>query len=211
MRTTLLLTLTAVLFAGSALGQGRFEIQPFVGYKFGGTVPVYSEVGEDLNIDKVQFKSGVAYGLTVGADLSEMVGLEFLWNRQESQAVGKLKGGGEYAERIDANIDQYHGNFLFHFMDRDESLRPYFLVGIGASRASGADNSITKFSWGLGGGLKYFFTENMGVRLQVRYAPTYLYSTAGGVWCNWWGFCWVMPNDHFLNQGDATAGWTFRF
>jgi len=206
------LVVTAVLLCtGSALGQGRFEVQPFVGYKFGGTAPVSSDAVEPMNINKIQFKAGVAYGLTVGADVAENFGLEFLWNRQDTQAVGKLKGGEEYPERIDANLDQFHGNFLIYVADRESSLRPYFLFGLGATRASGADSSITKFSFGLGGGLKYFFSDNMGVRLQMRYTPTYLYSTAGGVWCDWWGFCWVVPNDKFLNQGDVTAGWTFRF
>ena len=45
----------------------------------------------------------------------------------------------------------------------------------------------------------------------ARYTPTYLYSTSGGVWCNWWGYCWVVPNDHFLQQGDVTGGIVFRF
>ncbi len=211
MKTGFFVTLVVLLCAGSALGQGRIEIQPFVGYRFGGTVPVTSEAGSALDINKIQFKSGLAYGLTVGTDLTEMLGAEFLWNRQQTQAVGKLNGGGEFPQRIDANLDQYQGNLLIHLAERDRSLRPYVLVGLGATRGSGAESSITKFSWAIGGGLKYFFTENMGVRMQMRYAPTYLYSTAGGVWCNWWGVCWVVPNNKFLNQGDATAGWTFRF
>ena len=60
-------------------------------------------------------------------------------------------------------------------------------------------------------GLKYFFSQHIGLRLQARYAPTYLFSEAGGVWCNWWGVCWVVSNDKFLNQFDTSAGVIFRF
>jgi hypothetical protein len=85
------------------------------------------------------------------------------------------------------------------------------LFGLGASDISGGGSSTTKFSTALGGGVKFFATRHLGFRVQARYAPTYLYSTTRGVWCNWWGYCWVVPNNHFLDQGDVTAGFVFRF
>jgi opacity protein-like surface antigen len=110
------------------------------------------------------------------------------------------------------NVDQFHGNLVISFGGEEQhKLHPFFLFGLGASRIAGAGDSVTKFSYGLGGGVKYFVTPKFGIRAQIRYAPTYLYSTSGGVWCNWYGFCFVVPNDHYLNQGDATIGAIFRF
>jgi len=198
-----------VLFAGQAFAQ-RWEVQPFVGYKYGGNVPtVPSSAG--LNISNVSFDASVAYGVTGGINVTDHFGLEFLWNRQPTTAVGQLVTGGAFPQTVSATINQYHGNFLINLRDPDAKLRPFLLFGFGASNISGASSSTTRFSYGLGGGVKYFFTQNMGLRVQARYAPTYLYSTAGGVWCNWWGFCWLTSDDHYLNQGDVTVGWIFRF
>jgi opacity protein-like surface antigen len=122
-----------------------------------------------------------------------------------------LPGGADDPDKVSINLDQFHGNILLNLRDEEEKLRPFILFGLGATRSSGAGSSLTRFSFGLGAGVKYFFTQGMGVRLQARWAPTYLYSTSGGVWCNWWGFCWTLPRDNLLHQGDVSAGWIFRF
>jgi hypothetical protein len=103
------------------------------------------------------------------------------------------------------------GNFLLSFAEHGSKVEPYVLVGRGGTDMHGAGSFTTKFSFGVGGGLKYFASKLIGFRLQTRYTPTYLYSTNGGVWCNWWGYCWVVPNDHFLQPGDITGGVIFRF
>lgn len=198
-----------LLLAGpAALAQVRWEIQPFIGYKWGGTVSV--DPNNQLNINKVKFTSGLAYGITAGADFGS-VGAEFLWNHQDSRAYGTLVGGGQYPTRVNANLNQYQGNLIVDFVPPFYSVRPFFLVGLGATNIGALDSSISKFSWAIGGGVKYFFNDRNGVRAQIRYAPTYLYSTAGGFWCNWWGFCYQLTNDHYLNQGDVTVGYIYRF
>ncbi len=196
------------LCVAPSFGQERFEIQPFVGFKYGGSIPVQQN---DLNLAKISIDTSVNAGVSFTFNATENLGLEFLWNRQPTKATGVLSGGGKYPEKININLDQFHGNLLINFNEEDAPLRPFLLFGLGATRGSGQGSSETKFSFGLGGGIKYFFTKNMGVRLQARYAPTYLYSTAGGLWCNWWGYCWVLSNDKFLSQGDVTAGLVIRF
>jgi opacity protein-like surface antigen len=194
-----------------AFAQGTWEVSPFVGYMYGGSFDVTSDVANALGIYKLNMKSSLSYGVSTGVNLGEVMGFEFLWNHQPTQVAGKLRQGGEYPTKYDVNNNQYHGNILFHFAPKDSKFRPYALVGFGATNSSGNNDSVTKFSYGLGGGLKYFFTENIGVRVQARYAPTYLYTSAGGLWCNWWGYCWVVGNDHYMNQGDVTIGLNFRF
>lgn len=205
---SLLLLLISFVGVSTALGQGTIEIQPFIGYTVGGTIPVNSN---DLNIREIKFDGGSSYGATVGFNATEHLGFEFMWKRQSTEAVGKLSGGGDFEETIGVNLDQYHGNFILHFTDEDEAVRPFALIGLGATRGAGDGSSQTNFSFGVGGGLKYFFSQHIGLRLQARYAPTYLFSEAGGVWCNWWGVCWVVSNDKFLNQFDTSAGIIFRF
>lgn len=191
-----------------ARGQDRFEVQPFVGYKWGGSTPVGSNA--DL-IQNITFDSSIAYGVTATFNATPHLGLEFLWNRQPTNAVGKLPGGLNFPQTTSVNLDQFQGNFVFTFREREARLRPFVLVGFGATDISGRNAGVTKFSYALGGGVKYFVSEHVGVRLQIRYAPTYLYSTSAGVWCNWYGFCFSVPNDHYLNQGDVTGGLILRF
>jgi opacity protein-like surface antigen len=192
----------------SICAQTRFELQPFVGYKFGGG----TDVGPNaLGLNRINIDSSIAYGVTATFNPSEHTGVEFLWNHQPTNASGSLLGGGTYPIKIGTTLDQFHGNFLYSFAGHESRVEPFVLVGLGATDMHGAGSSTTKFSWAIGGGVKYFVSRHIGLRLQARYAPTYLYSTSGGVWCNWWGYCWVIPNDHFLNQGDVTGGVILRF
>jgi opacity protein-like surface antigen len=203
-----LVVVLMVICAIPTTAQQRFELQPFVGYKFGGGADVSGNV---LNIKRVNIDSSIAYGATATFNPGEYIGLEFLWNRQPTHASGALFGGGTFPQKIGATLDQYHGDFLFSFAGHGSRLEPFILLGFGATNMHGSGSSTTKFSFGVGGGVKYFVSRHVGFRVQARYAPTYLYSTSGGVWCNWWGYCWVIPNDHFLQQGDVTAGMIFRF
>jgi len=198
----------ALAWAHPAFSQTRLEIQPFAGYKFGGGADVG---GNALGINRINIDSSVAYGVTATFNPSEHTGIEFLWNRQPTNASGSLSGGGTYPQKIGVTLDQFHGNFLYSFTGHQSTVEPFVLFGLGATDMHGGGSSTTKFSWAVGGGVKVFASRHVGFRFQARYAPTYLYSTNGGVWCNWWGYCWVVPNDHFLNQGDVTGGVIFRF
>jgi opacity protein-like surface antigen len=166
------------------------------------------------NISQANFKSDISYGVTATYNGTSNFGLEFMWNRQPTTVVGERPNGTTFPTQINANLDQYHGNILFTLTGPEKKLRPFILIGFGATHASGGNtvtNSATKFSFGVGGGVKYFFSEHVGVRTQIRYAPTYVYSTTGAIYCDWWGFCWSVPNDHYLQQGEVTGGLVFRF
>jgi hypothetical protein len=68
----------------SASTQTRFEIQPFVGYKFGG-----ADVGPyALFLSRINIDSSIAYGVTATFNPSEHTGIEFLWNHQPTNASG---------------------------------------------------------------------------------------------------------------------------
>ena len=89
-------------------------------------------------------------------------------------------------------------------------LEPSVLLGLGATDMHGAGSSTTKFSFGVGRGVKYSVSRDLGFCIQARYTPAHLYSTNGRVWCNWWGVAgW--PNDHFFQRGDVTADVVLRF
>lgn len=197
-----------LLCASPALAQHRFELQPFVGYKWGGSLHLAPNI---QTIGEVNFKSSVNYGFSATYYGLPNWGLEFMWNRQPTKAVGTLNNGTTFPKQISLNLDEYHGNVLITLADDDKKFKPFILAGMGATIGSGAGNSTTKFSFGVGGGIKYFFSEHLGVRTQMRWSPTYMYSTSGDVYCDWWGFCWTVSDQHYLHQFDVTTGLIFRF
>ena len=66
--------------------------------------------------------------------------------------------------------------------------------------------SETKFSWGFGGGVKYFPWEGLGFRGHVRYTPTMLNDEDAGDFCDPFGFC-----QGTLQQVEIAAGGVVRF
>jgi opacity protein-like surface antigen len=190
----------------------KIEVSPFIGGRMGGSVPVQSEVTiPEGDVNKIKFDSGLAYGVSAGYNMTEHLGVEFMWSRQDTNAVAQFSGGGQLDEKADAKLDQFLGNILVNLRDEEEKFRPFLLFGLGATRAAALGSSETKFAFTAGGGVKYWFSQNIGIRAQARWAPTYLFSTPGGTWCNWWGYCYIIPNDHFMNQVEATVGASFRF
>ncbi len=190
------------------LGQYQFEIQPMTGYKFGGGVDVGANI---YDVNRINIASSISYGMTATYNPTEYLGVEFLWDRQPTKAAASFAGGGTLPTKVGFTMDQYQGNFLVSLRGHGSEVEPFVLFGVGASNMRGGGSSTTKSSLGAGGGVKYFLTPHLGLRLQARYAPTYAYTTRGGIWCNWWGVCWSVPYNHFINQGEVTGGVIFRF
>ena len=99
------------------------------------------------------------------------------------------------------------GNGVYHLGNRDSRLRPFLLAGLGATFFRADDlESETKLSFGLGGGIKYFASNNIGVRGHFRYKPTLLDDEEAGDFCDQFGFC-----QGTLNQIEVAAAVIVRF
>jgi opacity protein-like surface antigen len=175
--------------------------------------------GLDLSttlFQRIEVGNSANYGVILGYLVGERGGLEFQWNRNQADTTAEPLGGGPSVKVFSLNSNQYMGNFLLHFSDREAKLRPFALIGLGANHLS-ADrngvNGVTKFAWALGAGAKYNAGKHFGLRGQIRWAPTYINTTTnGGYWCDpFWGGCWVSGETHYLFEGDFTGGITFRF
>jgi hypothetical protein len=140
---------------------------------------------------------------------------------------GGLAGGGK-EEFADMSVYNYHGIFTFHMADQDSPLRPFFLLGLGATNYSaknprdpvnlpqpGTDDvrSLTKFSTTWGGGVKFFPSPGIGFEFKARWTPTYIKTDPGGYWCNpfWPWQCWIVGDDQYSHQGEFGGGVVFRF
>jgi opacity protein-like surface antigen len=193
----------------SAFSQ-NVELTGYVGGQLNG--------GLDLSTSlfrRIEVENSMNYGLSAGYLVGEHYGVEFQWNHSKADTLAQPAGGGSDIKVFALNQDQYMGNFLFHFTDREAKLRPFAFFGLGASHLSpdrsGVD-STTRFAFSLGGGAKYNISKHFALRGQAKWSPTYITTTDGGYWCDpFWGGCWVVGNDHYLHEFDITGGITFRF
>ena len=132
-------------------------------------------------------------------------GAELLWMQQGSALRSATEAGA--ADLFTMTIQQLQGNALYHFANRNSKLRPFVFGGLGATFFSATDlESETKFSFGLGGGVKYFPWNSIGARASFRYTPTMLNDDETVAFCDPFGFC-----QGSLNQVEFAVGAVVRF
>jgi hypothetical protein len=194
------------LTAPNATAQGRsndppaVQIAPFVGYQFGGSI-------FSTNFDRsFSFKSGLNWGGSVDFAIGETWRLEAYYSRQDTE----LESAGLAAAAFDVKVER----LMVGFQEEkgDGSVKFFGTVLIGATRYTPADGSLsgdTRFSAGLGLGVKSFFTPNIGLRLETHAFYTSVES-GGGVFCTA-GFCVFNYNGSGIWQGDVSAGLIIAF
>ena len=205
----LLSVLTWFVLLQSAFAQ-RIEITGHIGGQLNGGLDLSTSLFRRIDV-----QNSTNYGVTAGYLFGEHFGLEFQWNKTRANTVAQPRAGGSDIKLFTLNQNQYMGNFVFHFKSQESALRPFAFFGMGASALSTNRRGVsgaTRFAFSLGAGAKYSLTKHFGLRGQLKYSPTYLTTTDGGYWCDpFWGGCWVVGNDHYLNEFDVTGGLTFRF
>jgi opacity protein-like surface antigen len=148
---------------------------------------------------------GFTYGIQAGRLLTPRWGAEVLWTRQSSAL--KLDTNAGSAELFSMTVRQLHGDVVYHLGAADARLRPFVFGGLGATFFS-ADHleSETKFSFGLGAGVKYFRWNALGLRAHFRYKPTMMSDEDAADFCDPFGFC-----QGTLQQVEFMGGAVIRF
>ena len=182
-----------------------FELTPFVGYRYGGTI--YADQTNLFNQDVDVASSGIA-GVNFGIPIPNGWKVELMVNRQNTHFT--TGGGGLFSpsDRIGGfDITYFHGGLQIPFAV-SRSATPYFIVSAGVAsldpRVSGASTS-TRFSAGAGIGVKVPISRNMGLRIEERGYFTTLSNYGDN--CR---SCYYSYN-HDLYQGETNVGVFFRF
>ena len=152
------------LFALIAVGvySQKVEITPQYGYQIGAKYNFYG--GYIKLTDSDQF------GLTVGAPLSDDIQVEFMWVQQNTNVRVKdyiLYPGETTITDISVNHYQIGATHTFGYSDA----LPFFGISAGWSTFNPKESNFssnTKFTLGVAGGVKYYFTEHIGIRLQSQ-------------------------------------------
>jgi hypothetical protein len=162
----------------------------------------------------------MSYGFSFGGYVTEQAEIEFLLSRQSSTL--EVTGTGPKLSG-DWTLYNYHGNFVYNFGEEAYMARPFVFIGLGATQygeavfpaqaglAGRTVPGITKFSWGIGGGVKVFPSPHVGVKAMARWVPTYIRSDGYGWWCDPYYGCGAAVNVKYSNQFEISGGVVARF
>lgn len=129
---------------------------------FDQSVDLSSSLGWFSPGSTLDYDSGLAWGLGIGLNLTEKIGTEFSFHSVDSDFHG-----------YDARILLYKLDLVYHLTDRfPDNIVPYAAAGVGMASFNNDQPEFKKDSDLLldsAIGLKYFLTENVAVRTDVRY------------------------------------------
>lgn len=182
------------LAAGSEI-----EFTPFVGYRFGGTL-------DDTQTGRAwDFEESSDWGFTLSQPASNTTRYEFLYSHQGTS----LADSTDPDNAFDLDVHYLHmGGTVDVYQDR---FTPYFSGGLGMTYMqpdqAGFENK-TRFSLSVGGGLKWYPTERLGIRFELRGYST-LVNSNSSLFCD--GGCELQISGDAFPQFETNLGLIFRF
>lgn len=198
----------------------RFEFHVPGGLSVSGDIPL--DIEGDVRHFSIHVNNSHNLGAAFAVNLKELDAIEFCWQRQftEGRPSAELAAllSSESLSAFKLNVDQYHMNFIHHYEISVPKTRPYVMAGLGATtyRANwnGQSNSMSYFSFSIGGGIKYYLNDRFGLRGEVRWSPTVISASGSRFWCQSGGSglaCLIKLRTALQEQMDLTGGFFFRF
>lgn len=139
-------------------------------YQFGGKTYAYTGNGRYTEL-KVNDSDSHAFSLSIPAKWNTRLELAFF--NQSTQVYGDYSFGSE-----DVDMRYYQIGVLKEMPKGN--LIPYGAFSLGALEVDPTNgDSVWKFAITLGGGLKYYFTKNIGLKLEARMMAPIAY---GGIY-----------------------------
>ena len=211
-KTSLLLTgLLVFILAVPSVLKAQVELTPFGGIFFNGNINFVE--------GKLKFTDQASYGAILGIPVRNGVMAELSYTRSESRASWQPNPyyGSDYPiTDFGININYFQVGATRQAEIQDD----FFGFGgitLGAAYYNTTDQSIQdlwRFAVGVQGGLKYFFSEKIGIRVQGRMLFP-IYAAGAGVYCGigtGGSSCGLsFSGSALILQGDITGGIIFRF
>ena len=188
----------------------RFDLTPFSGYRSSITFPVEPHVS-GMN-PRVVLDASPSFGFSFGMRLlpnREEDLIEVRWARQDSYVHTEEITPAPPRQRV--VLDQFHGDFSHepYIEDMPNWFKPYVLASVGATHlSSSSDITFTRFSFGLGGGIRFYAARHIGFKLQGEWVPI-LASPQVAFVCG--AGCLFHVGGYGVSQAEAFAGTFIRF
>jgi opacity protein-like surface antigen len=184
--------------------EDRFELTPFIGYRWGGTIFADQTFVFTQDVD---VQSSANFGVEFGIPLGDSgMKLELMANRQSSELE---TGGGLFdpnAGIADIDITYLHAGLQFPFA-RSRNVTPYVIVSGGIANLDpqlfGVSDE-TRFSASAGIGVKAPISDSLSIRFEGRGYYTALENQSDCRLCDYY------YNRDFY-QGEVNLGLVFSF
>jgi opacity protein-like surface antigen len=196
--TLIIWLLLAGLPAGAFASDG-LEFVPFLGYRFGGSFD------NDVTGQTTDVEDNGSWGFSLSTVASTTTRYEFIYSHQNSRLTDKVNPADTFDLKIHylqlgGTVDVSHDRII-----------PFFSGGIGMAHMTPGRTGLsneTHLSLSLGGGLKWYPTERLGIRFEMRGYGT-LMDTSGSLFCD--GGCDLQLSGDLFPQFETNLGLIFRF
>jgi opacity protein-like surface antigen len=159
------------LAAGPRTASADWTITPFVGWNFGGSADI--NAGSSGSNTSSKFERKIDYGVSLAGMGSSAVGFEIDFGYSPNFFETDTSASG-FRFTNDSNVTTLMGNLIIGA--HSGAVRPYVVGGVGLIRSNVQDfgqlidvRSKNDFGMDIGGGLMGFFSDNVGLRGDVRY------------------------------------------
>jgi opacity protein-like surface antigen len=165
---------TAACVAAPRPASADWTVTPFVGWNAGGTADVS---GANSSTVTSTFDHKIDYGVSVTGMGAGVIGAEIDFGYSPN-FFANTSGSNSVQFSSDSNVTTLTGNLIVGVPvgGHGAQIRPYAVGGVGLIRSNVSDaaglftvNTKNDFGFDLGGGVMGFFTQNVGLRGDVRY------------------------------------------
>ena len=192
-----------VVFTTNNIFAQKFEITPYTGYQFAGGLTTVD--------GRLSMKNGPNYGLILDITVEKDMQAEFWYSRLESELSYKPNGETSYNYIDKMSIEYFHAGALY--VPKWGKVRPIGIFTLGFTRfhlQSGNAEDDWRFSVAVGGGAKFFFTENIAFRVQGRLLVPFFTSNTT-IYCTNGTCIFNIEAGTLIFQADFNAGLTIAF
>jgi hypothetical protein len=185
----------------------RFDFSPLIGYRTSMSFAPQQQSGG--RNPRIIVNTNPGYGVALGVRIDEQNLVEFHWTRQDTDAHVENAAPVYFKQRL--ILDQFHGDFTHEYILDEWPVwaRPFITGSVGATHVSSGANSFTRFSFGLGAGIKVYANRHIGFRVQAAWLPLLIDPEVRAFICG--GGCVVRVGGTLVSQGEFTMGPVLRF
>lgn len=185
----------------------RFDFTPFIGYRTSVSFPIEPHVSGTN--PRVVVDASPSYGASFGVRLQEDGLVELRWARQDSYVHSQDVSPTIPRQRV--ILDQFHGDFSREYLVDEWRpwARPFVLLSVGATHISGStESNFTRFSFGIGGGVRFYPGPHLGFKIQAEWLPVLVDPQVAFI-CG--AGCIVHVGGSVSSQGEVFVGPVLRF
>lgn len=203
------LNLALVIFVVplSTLAQGRFDVTPLFGYSSSANFALASDTNSK---NRARVDSSGSFGIGVGVRYDDEQVIEFHYSRQSSTMRFEGLPALSRVSPSHSVLQRYLGDFTHEFvLEKPGTVRPFLIASVGVTRITAAGEIYNRFTFGIGGGVKWFPRKCFGIRAQGQWLPTLIDPEIKALICA--GGCAVTLGGKLANQATITLGPIFSF